>query len=156
GLVISQRLTELMGGRIGVTSEVGVGSDFRFTIKAAAAQVAVPSRRDLSGVQPTLRGKRVLVVDDNATNRPILPSHLDAWGMPTRATGSPGEALAWIRGDQRFDVAVLDMHMPEMDGVALARAIRQHPAGTALPLILFTSLGRREARAEEEGFAAYL
>jgi PAS domain S-box-containing protein len=156
GLVISQRLTELMGGRIGVTSEVGAGSDFRFTIRAAVAEVPVPPRRDLSGVQPTLRGKRVLVVDDNATNRRILTSHLDVWGMPARATGSPREALAWIQAGEPYDVAVLDMHMPEMDGVALARAIRQHPAGTALPLILFTSLGRREARAEEEGFAAYL
>jgi PAS domain S-box-containing protein len=156
GLAISQRLTELMGGRIGVTSEVGVGSDFRCTIRAAAAEGAVSTRRDLSGVQPSLRGKRVLVVDDNATNRRILAAHLDAWGMPARATESPVEALAWIRADERFDLAILDMHMPQMDGVALARAIRGEPAGAALPLILFTSLGRREARAEEEGFAAYL
>jgi PAS domain S-box-containing protein len=156
GLAISQRLTELMGGRIGVTSEVGVGSEFRFTIRAAAAEAAVPTRRDLSGVQPSLRGKRVLVVDDNATNRRILTSHLLAWGMRAEATASPGEALAWIRRDEHFDVGILDMHMPEMDGVALARAIRAHPAGAALPLVLFTSLGRREARAEQEGFAAYL
>ena len=156
GLAISQRLTELMGGRIDVTSEVGIGSDFHFTIRAAAAEVPATTRRDLSGVQPSLRGKRVLVVDDNATNRRILTSHLDAWGMPPRATGSPLEALGWIQADERFDVGILDMHMPEMDGVALARAIREEPAGAALPLILFTSLGRREARAESEGFAAYL
>ena len=145
-----------MGGRIVVTSEVGIGSDFRFTIRAVAAESPGPSRRDLSGVQPSLRGKRVLVVDDNATNRRILTLHLEAWGMLSRATGSPAEALAWIRADERFDVAILDMHMPEMDGVALAHAIRERPAGAALPLVLFTSLGRREARAEEEGFAAYL
>ena len=156
GLAISQRLTELMGGRIVVTSEVGTGSDFRFTIRAAAAESPGPTRRDLSGVQPSLRGKRVLVVDDNATNRRILTVHLDAWGMLARATGSPAEALAWIRADERFDVGILDMHMPEMDGVALAHAIRERPAGAAVPLVLFTSLGRREARAEEEGFAAYL
>ena len=76
--------------------------------------------------------------------------------MQARATGSPNEALAWIQADERFDLGILDMHMPEMDGVTLARAIRGHPAGAALPLVLFTSLGRREARAEEEGFAAYL
>ncbi len=156
GLAISQRLTELMGGRIDVTSEVGTGSDFRFTIRAAAAEVSATPRRDLSGVQPSLRGKRVLVVDDNATNRRILTSHLDAWGMRPRASGSPLEALGWIQADERFDVGILDMHMPEMDGVALARAIREEPAGAALPLVLFTSLGRREARAESEGFAAYL
>jgi PAS domain S-box-containing protein len=156
GLVISQRLTELMGGRIGVTSEVGTGSEFQFTIRAAAAAAPVPTHRDLSGVQPSLRGNRVLVVDDNATNRRILTTHLGAWGMPARATGSPGEALAWIRADEHFDLGILDMHMPEMDGVTLARAIREQSAGTALPLILFTSLGRREARADAEGFAAYL
>jgi PAS domain S-box-containing protein len=156
GLAISHRLTELMGGRIGVTSDVGTGSEFRFTIRAAAAEVPVPTRRDLSGVQPSLRSKRVLVVDDNATNRRILTSHLDAWGMLARAAESPREALDWIRADERFDVGILDMHMPEMDGVTLARAIREHPAGAAPALILFTSLGRREARADSEGFAAYL
>ena len=96
GLAISQRLTELMGGRIGVTSEVGTGSEFRFTIRAPAAEAPVPTRRDLSGVQPSLRGKRVLVVDDNATNRRILTSHLGAWGMLARATGV-------ARGGARLD-----------------------------------------------------
>ncbi len=157
GLAISQRLAELMGGRIGVTSEVGLGSEFRFSIRAAAAaEVPLPSRRDLSGVQPSLRGKRVLVVDDNATNRRIVTTHLGNWGLPARATESPREALAWIRAGEPFDVAILDMHMPEMDGATLAHAIRQEPAGAALPLILFTSLGRREALAESEAFAAYL
>ena len=156
GLAISQRLTELMGGKIGVTSEVGTGSEFHFTIPAVATEVPVPLRRDLSGVQPSLRDKRVLVVDDNATNRRIVTAHLDNWGMPSRASESPLEALGWIRAGERFDVAILDMHMPEMDGVALAHAIRQLPAGSSLPLILFTSLGRREAHAEDEGFAAYL
>jgi PAS domain S-box-containing protein len=157
GLAISQRLTELMGGRIGVTSEVGVGSDFHFTIRAAATE-APPraARRDLRGIQPALRERRVLVVDDNATNRKILTAHLDAWGMRPRATESPVEALGWVRAGEPFDLGILDMHMPEMDGVALARAIREHPAAATLPLVLFTSLGRREARAESEGFAAYL
>jgi PAS domain S-box-containing protein len=156
GLAISQRLTELMGGKIGVTSEVGTGSEFHFTIPAVATEVPVPVRRDLSGVQPSLRDKRVLVVDDNATNRRIVTAHLDNWGMPSRTSESPLQALGWIRAGERFDVAILDMHMPEMDGVALAHAIRQLPAGSSLPLILFTSLGRREAHAEDEGFAAYL
>jgi PAS domain S-box-containing protein len=156
GLAISQRLTELMGGRITVKSEVGVGSEFRFAIRAAAAAAPVPSRRDLTGVQPSLRGKRVLAVDDNATNRRILASHLETWGVLVRVTDSPREALGWVRSGERFDLGILDMHMPEMDGVALARAIRETAPAPTLPLVLFTSLGRREARAEEAGFAAYL
>jgi PAS domain S-box-containing protein len=156
GLAISQRLTELMGGRIGVSSEVGVGSEFRFTIRAGNAQDPLPSRRDLSVVQPSLRGKRVLVVDDNATNCRILASYLGTWGMPARTTGSPHEALAWVEADERFDVAILDMHMPEMDGATLARAMRTHSAGASVPLVLFTSLGRREALAGSDLFGAYL
>jgi PAS domain S-box-containing protein len=156
GLAISQRLTELMGGRIEVTSEVGRGSEFRFTIRAAAAEVPASTRRDLSGVQPSLAGKAVLVVDDNATNRRILATHLDMWGMRVLATASPVEALGWVRENVAFDVGILDMHMPDMDGAALARAIREARGAAAPPLILFTSLGRREARAEDEGFAAYL
>jgi PAS domain S-box-containing protein len=156
GLAISQRLTELMGGRITVKSEVGVGSEFRFAIRAAPAAAPVPTRRDLTGVQPSLRGKRVLAVDDNATNRRILASNLEAWGMHVRVTDSPREALGWVRAGERFDLGILDMHMPEMDGVALARAIRETAPAATLPLVLFTSLGRREARAEEAGFTAYL
>jgi PAS domain S-box-containing protein len=90
GLAISQRLTELMGGRIVVTSEVGTGSDFRFTIRAMAAESPAPTRRDLSGVQPSLRGKRVLVVDDNATTahrHPALGLGLLA-GRPDRPRGA--------------------------------------------------------------------
>ena len=156
GLAISQRLTELMGGRIHVTSEVGVGSEFTFTIRVPVAESPVRTRRDLSGVQPSLSGRRVLVVDDNATNRRILTAHLEGWGMQPRATGSPLEALDWVRAREPFELGVLDMHMPEMDGLALARAIREVASATALPLILFTSLGRREADAEGGGFAAYL
>jgi GAF domain-containing protein/CheY-like chemotaxis protein/HPt (histidine-containing phosphotransfer) domain-containing protein len=156
GLAISRRLTELMGGHVDVTSEPGVGSVFSFTIRGLAAAVPVVTRRDLSGVQPSLRGKRVLVVDDNATNRRILTAHLDAWGMQARAAASPLEALDWVRAGERFDLGILDMHMPEMDGVELGHAIRGALAAAAPPLILFTSLGRREARAEREGFAAYL
>jgi GAF domain-containing protein/DNA-binding response OmpR family regulator len=156
GLAISRRLTELMGGTIDVASRPGVGSEFTFTLRVAAAEVPVVVRRDLSGVQPSLGGKRVLVVDDNATNRRILTAHLDAWGMRARSAASPVEALGWVRDGEGFDVAILDMHMPDMDGIELAHAIRAHLGEATPPLVLFTSLGRREARAESEGFAAYL
>ena len=106
----------------------GRAATFSFSIPAHASDVPVRVHRDLSGVQPTLRGKRVLVVDDNATNRRIVTVHLDTWGMPSRATESPLEALEWLQAGEHFDLAILDMHMPEMDGVGLARAIRTLPA----------------------------
>jgi CheY-like chemotaxis protein/HPt (histidine-containing phosphotransfer) domain-containing protein len=95
-------------------------------------------------------------VDDNETNRRIVGAYLDAWGLEVRLTGSPREALDWVRAGEPFDVGILDMHMPELDGVALARAIREHRTAVALPLLLFTSLGRREAGAETAGFSAPL
>jgi signal transduction histidine kinase/DNA-binding response OmpR family regulator len=156
GLAISKRLTELMGGVMTVESRPGHGSEFRFTVRAPSAEGAVRPRRELRGAQPTLVDKRVLVVDDNDTNRRILQAYLDSWGMTVRTTGSPREALAWVQARETFDVGILDMHMPELDGVALARAIREHRTAGALPLLLFTSLGRREAGAESVGFAAHL
>ncbi|HEY7453759.1 MAG TPA: response regulator [Thermoleophilaceae bacterium] len=156
GLAISKRLTELMGGTMSVTSRPGHGSEFRFTLRAPSAEGAVPPRRELRGAQPSLTGKRALVVDDNETNRRILAAYLESWGMDVRASGVPREALGWVRAEERFAVGILDMHMPEMDGVALARAIREHRSPETLPLLLFTSLGRREAGADAAGFAAHL
>jgi CheY-like chemotaxis protein len=125
-----------------------------FTIVAPTAAQAPVRSREFIGVQPQLKGKRVLVVDDNATNRRVLNLQAAKWGMQPRATGSPSEAVAWIEKGEAFDLAILDMHMPEMDGVALARQIRA--LRSTLPLVLFSSLGRREVGLDESLFDAYL
>lgn len=96
----------------------------------------------------------MLIVDDNATNRRVLSLQTGKWGMSSRDTESPLEALRWLEQGERFDLAILDMHMPEMDGIDLARRIRASHA--VLPLVLFSSLGRHETHATESFFNAYL
>ena len=155
GLAISRRLSELMGGRLWAESEgPGRGATFHFSIQAPTAALPPARQRDFVGVQPELQGKRVLVVDDNETNRRVLALQTAKWGMHSRATDSPLEALRWLEQGDAFDVAILDMHMPEMDGLALAREIRQREA--TLPLVLFSSLGRREVVGDGKLFSAYL
>src|SRR5436190_3311533 len=153
GLAISRRLTEAMGGRIWAESRAGEGSVFHFTIAAAAAPR--PVRRYEEAAAAPLEGRRVLILDDNATNRRILQAYVQSWGMLPRETGSPTEALEWVRRGDPLDLAILDMQMPEVGGLAVAREIRRHRDAERLPLILLTSLGRREQDAEAD-FAAHL
>ena len=94
-------------------------------------------------------------MDDNDTNRRALSLQLQKWGMVTRDTASPLESLEVLKRGDPFDVAIVDMQMPEMDGLALATEIRQVRDARALPLVLATSLGRREAGPEALSFAAY-
>jgi PAS domain S-box-containing protein len=140
GLAISKRLVELMGGSIRAESEQGKGSTFRIALTAEPAELSTRSTADETLSQ--LLGKRVLVVDDNATNREIVTRHARAWRMDPVAVESGAEALALIDGGERFDVAVLDMMMPGMDGVELAREIRRRRSRRELALLLLTSLGR--------------
>jgi PAS domain S-box-containing protein len=154
GLAISKRLAEAMGGTIWAESRVGEGSTFRFTITTEAS--AAPPRAYERPATPQLEGRRVLVVDDNATNRQILVRQTQNWGMIARTTGSPGEALDWIGRGDPFDVAILDMQMPEMDGLALGGEIRHHRDPETLPLIMLTSLGRPDTTPAGVDFAAYL
>jgi signal transduction histidine kinase/CheY-like chemotaxis protein len=155
GLAISRRLVALMGGRMWAHSDgPGKGSTFFFTMVAPVAQLPASRRRDFLGVQDELSGRRLLVVDDNATNRRVLSLQAGKWGMVPRDTGSPAEALRWLGDGAAFDLAILDMHMPGMDGLELARRI--HADRPELPLVLFSSVGRREAGEGDALFSAHL
>jgi signal transduction histidine kinase/DNA-binding response OmpR family regulator len=152
GLAISKLLAELMGGTMWAESAgPGDGSSFHFTIRCVPTELPQGSRRDFIGQQPQLAGRRILVVDDNATNRRILALQTAKWGMVVQDTEFPAQALQMLK-TERYDLAIVDMHMPDMDGAMLAQAIRE--AGHTLPLVLFSSHGRKEAT--DSAFAASL
>jgi CheY-like chemotaxis protein len=155
GLAISKRLVSLMGGQIGLTSEPERGSVFRFDVRLARGKEAPPAPRR----NEALRGLRVLVVDDNATNRTVLKHNLSGWGL--RVTDAPGGAealrLLWA-AEEPFSLALVDFQMPEMDGLELCRRIKADPALSGVKLIMLTSLGVRGHReqARDAGFDGYL
>ncbi|HVF63245.1 MAG TPA: GAF domain-containing protein, partial [Casimicrobiaceae bacterium] len=155
GLAISRRLAHLMGGRMWAESKgPGNGATFAFTIRVSVAEEPPERRREYAGVQPQFENRRVLIVDDNATNRRVLGLQTAKWGMEPREVASPDDALRVVEAGHMFDLAILDMHMPDMDGVELARRIRA--TRPTLPLVLFSSLGRREVGNAGDLFAAYL
>ena len=160
GLAISKQLAEMMGGTMYVESEEGVGSTFFFTVQVEVVPDSSP--RYLDEIEPQLAGKHVLIVDDNATNRLILTRQTEFWGMIPHAVGSAPEALATLRENQSFDLAILDMQMPDMDGLMLAGEIRKYglqeglPSLTKLPLLMLTSIGNRDLGTQGVELAAYL
>ncbi len=151
GLAISRRLAEAMGGSLTFESSGTAGEGSAFTFTLVAEEAATPTVQPRSGIQPVeLAGRHVLVVDDNATNRRILTAQLTRWGMDARETASSNEALAWVKGGERFDLALLDHLMPELDGLALAEALRGVRPDDPPAVIVLSSVGQRAARGADD------
>jgi len=159
GLAISRKLVALMGGQLSVTSEVGRGSEFSFTLR-------LPVERSAAAATPgravSLGGRRLLVVDDNETNRRILRDMLGAEGVAVHEAARADAGLTALRraaaAGTPFDIAILDAQMPDQDGFELAAAVRADPDLAATKLLILTSAGQRGdgERCRQMGIQAYL
>ncbi|HPG38241.1 MAG TPA: response regulator [bacterium] len=156
GLSISKSLCEKMGGKMWAKSEEGKGSTFFFTIITEAEHKQ--SRENGEDSLPQLSGKMVLIVDDNDTNRRILSLQAKSWNMIAHDTNSPAEVIDLIKRNVAFDLVILDMQMPEMDGITLAEEIRKFKSAEELPIIMLTSIGFRDdsERVKAIKFASYI
>ena len=156
GLAISKRLSEIMDGNMWVESTVGEGSTFYFTIQAES--VSSSTVTNLDNIQPNMVGKRILVVDDNATNRRILTLQMQKWGINVLTAESGLKALELISLAEKFDMAIIDMRMPQIDGLSLSSKIHSLSGYEQLPIVILSSVDRftQQQLAAKSEFTALL
>lgn len=147
GLVITKRLVELMGGEISVTSKVGEGTTFSFTLPAEVAEV--PDRTSQEKQLAAIKSARVLIIDDNRTNRLVLSEKFRAWELVPRAVETASEGLDLLREGEQFEAVVVDYKMPGMNGFEFTSAARDLLGEAVPPMILFSSVSPMEERFRE-------
>ena len=160
GLAIARQLVELMGGRLGLISAPGEGSTFWFEVSLGRGEISGPASRPES--PSNIAGKRAVIVDDNATNRRILRQQLASWGIESAEAVDAEDAVKVIaaaaRAGELFDLGIVDLNMPGIDGMELAQILKSQPATEPMTLFLLSSSGERLGAAESHlrGFAACL
>ncbi len=155
GLAICKRLAELMGGKVWVESDTGRGATFHFTALARSAATNAPA--NWQNHQPQLAGRRLLVVEDNLTNQRLIGYRASQWGMNVVAAHTSEDAFRRLAQSGPFDAALVDLQLPDMDGLTLAQEMHKQPYARHLPIVLLTSVRLRgdEHRPAQVGIAEY-